>query len=87
MFNCLKQCFPTKLTRQISLSLEMRIRSMLTIPKKTDQLNEYCTKGEPSPKKPHQSCSKIKVMLTVFFNYCGVVHYKFFPLGQTVNDE
>ena len=46
-----------------------------------------CEKGEPRPKQPRQSRSKIKVMLTVFFDYCGVVHYEFLPTGQTVNKE
>ena len=39
------------------------------------------------PKRPRQSRSKIKVMLTVFFYYRGVVHYEFRPTGQTVNKE
>ena len=39
------------------------------------------------PKRLHQSCSKIKVMLTVFFDYLGVVHYDFLPIGQTVNKK
>lgn len=30
---------------------------------------------------------KIKVMLTVFFDYRGVVHYEFLPPGQTVHKE
>ena len=47
----------------------------------------YCAKGEPRPKKPGQNRSKIKVMLTVFFDYRGVVHYEFLPPGQTVNKE
>jgi len=29
---------------------------------------------------------KAEVMLTVFFDYCDVVHYEFLP-GQTVNKE
>lgn len=36
-------------------------------PETTDQSSEYRAKGEPRPKKPRQSRSKIKVMLTVFF--------------------
>lgn len=38
-------------------------------------------------KRSRQSRSKIKVMLTVFFDYRGVVHYEFLPPGQTVNKE
>lgn len=56
-------------------------------PETTDQSSEYRAKGEPRPKKSRQSRSKIKVMLTVFFDYRGVVHYEFLPPGQTVNKE
>ena len=56
-------------------------------PETTDQSSEYRAKGETRPKKPRQSRSKIKVMLTVFFDYRGVVHYEFLPPGQTVNKE
>ena len=38
-------------------------------------------------RRPRQSRSKIKVMLTVFFDYRGVVHYEFLPTGQNVNKE
>ena len=56
-------------------------------PETTDQSNEYRLKGEVKPKRLRQSRSKIKVMLTVFFDYRGVVHYEFLPIGQTVNKE
>ena len=49
-------------------------------PETTDQSSEYREKGEPRPKQPRQSRSKIK---SVFFDYCGVVHYEFLPTGQT----
>jgi len=51
------------------------------------QSSEWQTKNEPKPKKPRQSKSKVKVMLTVFFDIRGVVHYEFLPEGQTVNKE
>ncbi|XP_020298007.1 uncharacterized protein LOC109862383 [Pseudomyrmex gracilis] len=54
-------------------------------PETADQSSEYRVKGEPKPKKPRQNRSKIKVMLTVFFDYRGVVHSEFLPPGQTVN--
>lgn len=54
-------------------------------PETTDQSSEYRVRGEPRPKKPRQSRSKIKVMMTVFFDYQGVVHSEFLPPGQTVN--
>lgn len=53
-------------------------------PETAHQSSEYRAKGELRPKKPRQSKFKIKVMLTVFFNYRGVVHYEFLPPGQTV---
>ena len=56
-------------------------------PETTVQSNEYHLKGEAKPKRPLQSRSKIKMILTVFFNYRGVVHYEFLPTGQTVNKE
>lgn len=34
--------------------------------------------------KPRQSHPKIQVMFTAFFDYRGVVHYEFVPIGQTV---
>ena len=48
-------------------------------PEATDQSIKYRAKGETRPKISRQSRSKIKVMLTVFFDYCGVVHYEFLP--------
>lgn len=51
------------------------------------QSSEWRFEGESKPKKERQSRSKIKVMLTVFFDIRGVVHYEFLPDGQTVNKE
>lgn len=51
----------------------------------SQQASEWRFSNEPKPKKPRQSRSKIKVMLTVFFDYRGVVHSEFLPEGQTVN--
>ena len=56
-------------------------------PETTDQSGEYRLKGEAKPKSPRQSRSKIKVMLTVLFDYSGVIHYEFLPTGQNVNKE
>ncbi|CAK9833043.1 Mariner Mos1 transposase [Anthophora retusa] len=53
----------------------------------SQQSSEYRLENEPNPKKPRQRRSKIKVMLTVFFDYRGVVHSEFLPDGQTVNKE
>lgn len=56
-------------------------------PETADQSSEYRAKGEGKPHTPRQSKSKIKVMSTVFFDYRGVVHQEFLPMGQTVNKE
>lgn len=39
----------------------------------TSDPSEYRAKGEAEPKRSHQSRSKIKVILTVFFNYRGFI--------------
>ena len=44
-------------------------------------------KNVAETKKARQERSNVKVMLTVFFDSEGVVHYEFLPQGQTVNKE
>ena len=51
------------------------------------QSSEWRFEDEPKPKKSRQSRSKVKVMLTVFFDCQGVVHHEYLPSGQTVNKE
>ena len=41
----------------------------------------------PRPKKARQVRSNVMVLLTVFFDYHGVVHQEFLPQGRTVNKE
>ena len=41
--------------------------------------------GSPRPVKARKSKSKVKVMLIVFLNIQGIVHFKFLPQGQAVN--
>ncbi|XP_037946086.1 uncharacterized protein LOC119678365 [Teleopsis dalmanni] len=53
----------------------------------SQQSSEWCFENELKPKKPRKSRSKIKVMLTVFFDYRGVIHYEFLPEGHTINKE
>ena len=53
----------------------------------SQQASEWRLPTKSKQKKPRQSRSKIKVMLTVFFDYRGVVHSEFLPEGQTVNKE
>ena len=50
-------------------------------------MNLICFENEPKPNRERRSRSKIKVLLTVFFDIRGVVHYEFLPEGQTVNKE
>ena len=60
---------------------------LLAMNLESDQSIEYRLKDEAKPKRPRQSRSKINVMLTVFFDYRGVVYCEFLPTGQTVNKE
>lgn len=53
----------------------------------SQQSSEWRFPNEPKPKKPRQSRSKIKVLLTVFFDIRGIVHSEFLPVGQTVNKQ
>ena len=54
-------------------------------PETIDQSSEYRAKGEA--KRARQSRSKIKVMMTVFFDFNAVVHYEFLSPRQTVNKK
>lgn len=51
------------------------------------QSSQWKSPQSPRPKKARQVRSKVKVMLTVFFDYRGVVHHEYAPEGQTVNKE
>ena len=50
-----------------------------------DQSSQWKSPGSLSPKKVLQSCRKIKTMLTVLFDWEGVVHHKYTPPGQMIN--
>ncbi|UYV71902.1 hypothetical protein LAZ67_9001005 [Cordylochernes scorpioides] len=52
--------------------------------KTTQQASEWRFKNEPRPKKARKAPSKVKVMLTVFFDYQGIVHYEFQQQGSTI---
>jgi hypothetical protein len=43
--------------------------------------------SSPRPKKAQRVRSKVKLLLTVFFDYRGIVHHSYAPEGQTVNKE
>ena len=51
------------------------------------QSSQRKTPEEPTPKKARQVRSTVKVLLSVFFDYRGVVHQEFLPQGRTVNKE
>src|SRR5215475_1605402 len=51
------------------------------------QSSQWVSKTSPRPKKARKVRSHVKVMLKVFFDSEGVVHYKFLPQGRTVNKE
>ena len=51
-------------------------------PETTDQSSEYRDEGEARPQRARQSRLKIKVMMTVFFDFRGVVHMDSFHLAK-----
>ena len=51
------------------------------------QSSQWQFPEEPRPKKARQVRSNVKVLLTVFFDYNGIVHHEFLPPGCTVNKE
>ncbi|UYV64521.1 hypothetical protein LAZ67_3001082 [Cordylochernes scorpioides] len=53
----------------------------------TQQSSEWRFKNEPRPKKARKAPSKVKVMLTVFFDYQGIVHHEFQQQGSTITAD
>ena len=51
------------------------------------QSSQWKSADSPRPKKACQVLSKFKVMLNVFFDIEGIVHYEYVPQGQTVNQQ
>ena len=51
------------------------------------QSSQWKLPGAPHLKKVQQSCSKFKTMLTVFFDWEGVVHHEYTPAGPTINKQ
>ena len=51
------------------------------------QSSQWKHTESPRPKKARQVRSNVKVLLTVFFDYHGVVHQEFLPQGRKVNKE
>ncbi|KAJ4433029.1 hypothetical protein ANN_15286 [Periplaneta americana] len=56
-------------------------------PETKRQSSQWKHPESPRPKKARQVRSKIKVMLTVFFDVRGIVHHEYAPEGQTVIKE
>ncbi|UYV70840.1 hypothetical protein LAZ67_8000810 [Cordylochernes scorpioides] len=53
----------------------------------TQQASAWRFKNEPRPKKARKAPSKVKVMLTVFFDYQGIVHHDFQQQGSTMTAD
>ncbi|UYV82790.1 hypothetical protein LAZ67_22000858 [Cordylochernes scorpioides] len=53
----------------------------------TQQASEWRFKNEPRPKKAWKAPSKVKVMLTAFFEYQGIVHHEFQQQGSTITAD
>jgi len=56
-------------------------------PEMKHQSSQWNSADSPRPKKGRQVLSKVKVMLIVFFDMEGIVHYEYIPQGQTVNQQ
>ena len=54
-------------------------------PETKRQSRQWKSPASPRPRKARMSKSKVMVMLIAFFNINGIVHFKFLPQGQTVN--
>ncbi|PNF42608.1 hypothetical protein B7P43_G01287 [Cryptotermes secundus] len=51
------------------------------------QASQWKHPTSPRPRRARQVRSNVKVILADFFDYRGVVHHEYAPLGQTVNKE
>jgi hypothetical protein len=51
------------------------------------QSSQWKHSSSPRPKKAQRVRRKVKVLLTVFFDYRGIMHHSYAPVGQTVNKE
>ena len=54
-------------------------------PETKRQSEEWHMKSSPHPQKARMSRSRVKTMIIVFFDSCGIVDKEFVPSGQTVN--
>ena len=51
------------------------------------QSSEWRASDEPKPKKTRKFQFKIKILLTIFIDYQGLVYQEFFLSGLTVNKD
>jgi AraC-like DNA-binding protein len=51
------------------------------------QSSQWKHSSSPRPKKAQRVRSKVKVLLTVFFDYRRIAHHSYVPAGQTINKE
>jgi transposase len=56
-------------------------------PETKEQLSQWKNSSSSRPKKAQWVRSEVKVLLTVFFDYRGIVHHSYAPEGQTINKE
>jgi len=56
-------------------------------PQTKHQSSQWKSADSQRPKKEHHVLSKVKVMLIVFFDMEGIIHYEYVPQGQTVNQQ
>jgi hypothetical protein len=54
-------------------------------PETKRQAAEWHMKSSPCPKKSYMSRSRVKTVITVFTNSCGILHKEFVLPGQTFN--
>ncbi|KAL4149391.1 hypothetical protein QTP88_003351 [Uroleucon formosanum] len=75
----------------LTTDLDMRRVAAKFLPKLLSETKvqspQWKTPDSPRPKKARQVRSQVKVMLTVFFDYQGVVHHEYAPKGQTITKE
>jgi hypothetical protein len=57
------------------------------VPETKVQSLQWKHSSSPRPKKAQQVQGKVKVLLTVFFDYCRIVHHSYAPEGKSINKE
>ena len=76
-----------KLTIMLQKFVKSSVQIVVSMSKRKSNHHRGCQKRRRDPKKSRQVRSHVKVMLRVFFDSEGVVHYEFLPQGRTVIKE